>query len=227
MAVYACRPYFAPYAGFFALAGRAGTLLLLDSVQFPRGTTWLSRNRVKNARGALWLTCPCAKKGLGLQRIDAVRLVDDARWRRKAFASLRIAYADAPFFEDHLPLLQDAFSGRFERLLDLNLLVMTYLLEALGVGARVVRLSDLGVLGQGAALLAAACRALGEEEIIVHGGSGAGIDRPALAAAGLTVTPVWPRTPVYPQLWGEFLANLSALDLLLCCGPRAGRYIEG
>lgn len=227
MRVYAVRPYFAPYPGFFALAKQAGTLLLLDGVQFPRGTTWLSRNRLKNAQGTLWLTVPCAKKGLGLQAIDAVRINDDARWRRKSLKSLESAYVDAPFFADHLPLLQDAFSGRLERLVDLNLLVIEYLLETFDVAARLIRLSELGVEGQGAALIVAACRALGADGLVVHGGSGAGLDRPALEAAGIEVEAAWPKTPVYPQLWGEFLPNLSALDLLFCCGPRAGRYIEG
>jgi len=27
--------------------------------------------------------------------------------------------------------------------------------------------------------------------------------------------------PVYPQLWGDFLANLSTLDLVLNFGPKA------
>ncbi|HZE21534.1 MAG TPA: WbqC family protein, partial [Desulfobaccales bacterium] len=27
--------------------------------------------------------------------------------------------------------------------------------------------------------------------------------------------------PIYPQLWGDFLANLSVFDLVLNCGPKA------
>lgn len=35
----AARPYFAPYTGFFLLAGLCDVFVILDNVQFPQGTT--------------------------------------------------------------------------------------------------------------------------------------------------------------------------------------------
>jgi len=32
--------------------------------------------------------------------------------------------------------------------------------------------------------------------------------------------------PIYPQLWGDFIANLSVLDLILTCGPKSGGLIR-
>jgi hypothetical protein len=52
------QPYFAPYPGFLYKAHLADAIVILDAVQFPRGTTWISRNRFKNDRGQLWLTVP-------------------------------------------------------------------------------------------------------------------------------------------------------------------------
>ena len=39
------QPYFAPFPGFFRKAALSDILVLLDNVQFPRGTTWMTRNR--------------------------------------------------------------------------------------------------------------------------------------------------------------------------------------
>ena len=39
-------------------------------------------------------------------------------------------------------------------------------------------------------------------------------------ASGIKLDFVRFRPPVYPQLWGDFRYNLSALDLLLNCGPK-------
>jgi hypothetical protein len=41
------------------------------------------------------------------------------------------------------------------------------------------------------------------------------------AAAGISLEFFQPPSPVYPQLWGDFIPNLSAFDLLLNCGPKA------
>jgi len=68
------QPYFAPYPGFFYKAHLSDCLVILDDVQFPHKTTWISRNRFKNDQGTFWMTIPVLKKGLGLQKISQVRI---------------------------------------------------------------------------------------------------------------------------------------------------------
>ena len=79
MIISASQPYFFPYPGFFYKAYLSDMFIILDSVQFPRGTTWTTRNRFKNSQGTLWLTVPVKKKGLGLQSINEVRICHDDR----------------------------------------------------------------------------------------------------------------------------------------------------
>ncbi len=66
------QPYFFPFVSFFYKAYLSDNFVILDDVQFPRGTTWITRNRFKNSQGNLWMTVPVIKKGLGLQKINAV-----------------------------------------------------------------------------------------------------------------------------------------------------------
>lgn len=105
------QPYFCPYPGFFYRVLNSDVFVLLDTVQFPRGTTWTSRNRFKHDQGTLWLTVPVRKKGLGFQTIDAVRICRDRQWPRKHLASLRHAYAHAPFFREHYPFILPVYRG--------------------------------------------------------------------------------------------------------------------
>ena len=221
MIVSAYQPYFAPFAGFFAKALLSDALVLMDRVQFPRGTTWLTRNRFKNDQGTLWMTVPVWKKGLGLQRIDQVRICHEGLWAEKHLASLKTAYARAPFFEDHLPFFEELFLGKHEKILDMNLSVIRYLMTHLGIRTEVLLLSDLKIEAREPLLSLEVCRELKASEFLAQASAGKYMDTAAFQDAGIRVTFFNPRPPVYPQLWGAFLSNLSAFDLLFNCGPKA------
>lgn len=215
------QPYFSPFAGFFLKAHRSDVFILLDNVQFPRGTTWMSRNRFKNDQGTLWMTIPVCKKGLGLQAIDAVKICREGRWRTKYPASLAAAYANAPYYRDHVEFIQRMFSPGFERLVDLNLAIIDYLMEQLGVVTEVRRASELGVQQKGSALLVEICRRLGASTYLTRRCAAKYLDVNLFRTAGIRLRTFEPSCRVYPQLWGDFIADLSAFDLLFNCGPKA------
>ncbi len=221
------RPLFAPYHGFFRVAAEADALVLLDAVQFPQGTTWLTRNRFKGPGGELWLTVPVWKKGRGLQRIIDVEICDEGRWRHKHLASLRTAYAHAPFLHDHLPFLSSLYD-RTDRLASFNVALIVHLVQALRISTPVVRQSELDIEGRGVDLLIRIARRLGADEIVLPGGAENHVDARSLAEAGVALRTVRTRPVVYPQLWGPFLPDLSVLDMLICCGPvGASRLVRG
>ena len=226
MILAANTPYFGPYPGFFEKAARADVFVLLDTVQFPRGTTWISRNRLKGASGTLWITVPVWKKGLGLQRIEDVRICHEGPWAAKLLQSLAHAYHHAPFFEDHFGIWEQSVGTRYERLVDLNRALITYLVDALGIETRVLRLSDLGIEARGDALLIELCRRLGADTYLAQRAASSHLEAARFRDAGVDLCFFRPTSPIYPQLWGPFAGNLSAFDLLFNCGPRAGGYIR-
>jgi hypothetical protein len=222
--VSAYQPYFAPFCGFFSKAVRSDVLVLMDTVQFPLGSTWLTRNRFKNDQGTLWISVPVWKKGLGLQRICDVRICHERPWARKCLASLKTAYKKAPYFEDHLSFLEGVFSEPFERLIDLNVKIISYLMDHLAVSARLVLLSELGLEAREPELSVSVSKMLGASDFLAQTGAKKYLDRQLFDDAGVNLKFFNPRPPVYPQLWGDFIPNLSAFDLLFNCGPRS-RYI--
>ena len=225
MILSATQPYFAPYPGFFYKARLSDVFVILDEVQFPRGTTWISRNRFKNHQGTLWITIPVWKKGLGLQKINDVRIAYEGRWARKHLESLKTAYAHAPYFPEHLDLIRHLFLEDFERLADLNLAVIRYMFRYLGIDTKVVLLCDLGIEEKGDQRLVEICRRTGADRFLAQGGARKVLDGDLFQRSGITLDFFRPPTPVYPQLWGDFIPNLSALDLFFNCGPKASDII--
>lgn len=216
------QPYFSPYPGFFYKARLSDTFVILDAVQFPRGFTWLTRNRFKNHLGTLWMSIPVKRKGLGFQGIDRVHISPEGRWRRKHLASLETAYGNAPYSGDHQTFMERIFSGEFQKLIDLNLFIIRYLLEYFQCATELVLLSELGIDAKGDLLLIEICKALGASHFLTQHASKKYLDVDAIQDAGIFIDFMNPPKPVYPQLWGDFIPHLSALDLALNCGPKAG-----
>ena len=226
MILSAAQPYFAPYPGFFEKMLKSDVFVLLDTVQFPRGTTWMTRNRFKNDQGTLWIRIPVYRKGLGLQRIDRVRRLRDPRQIRKQLSGLEAAYRHAPFFTDHFGAVQTALESATGSLAELNTALIRYAARQLGVRSRVVRLSETGAGSKGTALLADLCCRFRADTFLAQSHARKYLETGPLAAEGVRLAFFRPRTCIYPQLWGDFIANLSIFDLLFCCGPKAGAMID-
>jgi hypothetical protein len=215
------QPIFLPWPGFFHKAFHCDHLVLLDEVQFPRGRTWLTSNRLKDEDGELWLTVPVWRTGRGLQRIDRVQIAEERGWRAKHLRGIRQNYAHAPWFADHWPAIEEIYGRGQRRLVDFNLDLIRWLWSLFDPPAALLRQSDLGVHGRATDLMIALCARLGADRLAVLPGVEQHLDAEALGRHGIALARLPYRPVVYPQLWGDFLYNLSALDLVLDCGPRA------
>ena len=221
MIISASRPYFAPFPGVFARIYRSDVFVVLDNVQFPRGTTWITRNRFKNDQGTMWMTVPVWKKGLGLQRINDVRICHESHLQAKHLKSLKQAYGQAPYFTEHLPFLNYIFSPSVERLLDLNLAIIRHLMLYTGIDTEIRQLSELKIKGRGQNLLIDICRYFKASAYLAPGPAANHLDLDLFEKAGIRLSFQKFKSRVYPQLWGHFVPNLSAFDLVFNCGPKA------
>lgn len=215
------QPYFAPYPGFFYKAQISDYFVILDDVQFPRKTTWITRNRFKNDQGTLWMTIPVRKKGLGLQKISDVRICHTGNWRKKHLRSIQSAYANAPFLLDHVGVMERVLSRRYDRILDLNLEIINYILHYLKIETRMVLMSELAVSGKGASLIIDICKSLGATQFSVQSSALAYYDTVQFEAEGIELVSFKKPEYIYPQMWGDFIANLSVLDMMFTCGAKA------
>ena len=162
------QPFFAPFSAFFAKAYLSDMMIVLDTVQFPQRTTWITRNRFKNDQGILWVAIPVWRKGLGLQNINEVTLYPEGNWRKKHIASLTKSYANAPYLKEHLGFMIEIFSNKFDKLIDLNMSILHYLKKHLMIPAPLALLSDLGIKGEGQELLIKICMKIGASDYLAQ-----------------------------------------------------------
>jgi len=221
------QPIFLPWPGLIYKALHADVLVFLDDVQFPRGRGWMTRNRLKSPQGELWLRVPVHRKGRGKPRIGEMELLDSGDWRRRHLESIEQHYANAPYLPDYLPRIRAIYERDYRLLVDLNLALIGLLRDGLGLGTTLLTQSELGVTGGKTELLADVCRAVGADRYVTLSPAKKYIEPEVFESAGIGLEFLHFRSPLYPQLWGWGIYNLSALDLLLNCGPRSLDIIRG
>ena len=70
-------------------------------------------------------------------------------------------------------------------------------------------------------MLVEICRRLGASVYLNEHAALKYLDRTLFKKNAVEVRLIKPPACVYPQLWGDFISNLSAFDLLFNCGPKA------
>ena len=70
------------------------------------------------------------------------------------------------------------------------------------------------------------CTSLRATQYLAQGAAAKYLDHQLFSDAHIQVRCVNPPRPVYPQLWGDFIANLSTLDLLFNCGQKSLEIIK-
>ena len=225
------QPQYIPWLGYFFKILHSDVFVLFDTVQYPRGKHFGSRNQIKTAQGPQWLTVPV------LGRSDLVSyaeiMIDGVQnWAQKHWRSIDLAYRKSPYFALYSARLQEIYMGRqWERLTDFNHAMLQFCLEALRIPTRVVRASALPVDKRDMetdAYILALLKAVGADSYISGQGEGSMryIRPDAFAERRIALLFYDFTMAAYPQLWGEFSADLSVLDVLFNCGDQARSILE-
>jgi hypothetical protein len=220
------QPGYLPWLGFFDQLRRADVFVYYDDVQYDKHG-WRNRNRIKTHAGPLWLTVPIRHSGLGPLRILDVEIDGRTPWARKHLASIRQAYAGAPFIRRYMPAIEEVLQQKWERLVDLDLACAELMAGWLGLARRVERSSMLGIGGTKSERLINICRHFGASEYVSGDAARDYLDVRLFNRHGITVT--WQQFvhPAYPQLHGDFIPYLSTLDAVLNCGEDARSLLGG
>lgn len=211
------QPGYLPWLGFFEQWYRCDLFVLYDDVQFEKGS-WRNRNRIKTASGIQWLTVPVLLKGRGLPSIRDVMINDAVGWRKKHINTLLQNYSGVSCFDHYRDVLFSILNRPWKYLIDLNLELLHWLGDQLGITTPVTLSSDLGISGHRVQRLIDIIQSLGGTRLY-EGSSGRNyINSSNFEKAGIEVHFQDYIHPRYPQRYGEFISHLSIVDLLFNCG---------
>ena len=212
------QPNFFPWLGYFDKLARADVFVMLDSVQLSRpGGSYTNRVKVLIGGRPAWITAPVVSGTEARKRIADVPIAENAVWRKKIMRTVAHNYGKAPYFEETMARLEPLIDNPSSLLAQYNLAAIRAFAEPLGIDiAKVVRSSELDVMGKATDLLVAITKAVGGGVYLCGGGAAGYQDDTKFAAAGLEVRYQNFRHPVYSQVrTQEFIPGLSIIDALM------------
>ncbi|HEX9409464.1 MAG TPA: WbqC family protein [Methylomirabilota bacterium] len=127
---------------------------------------WRNRNRIKTAKGPLWLSVPVLTHGQDLPTNRDARIDTRQSWARKHLQALRVNYAKAPAFSVVFDALEPALRRPWTHLVDVNRAVLETLCRLLGLERPILLSSELDIPGQKTERLIAICRSLGADRYL-------------------------------------------------------------
>jgi len=218
------QPNFLPWIGYFYKILKCERFVFLDNVQYTKNS-FINRNKIKTSQGELWLTVPVSFH-FG-QKIFEVKIDNSFDWRKKHLKTLELNYRKAPFFDEIYSLIEEVYyKDGWESISDLNIELILKICNYLNIEREFIRSSDLGVDGKATELLISIVKEL-NGKVYLSGFGGAKYQEERLfEEAGIKLVYYDFQHPIYNQLYGSFIPNLSIIDLLFNSGKLSADVIR-
>lgn len=216
------QPDHLPWLGFMNKVDQADLFVVLDCVQLSK-KVFQRRNRVIGPGDQpTWLTVPLLAHNHLESSLADIELNNAVPWQRRYWNVLYARYHDHPAWPEHQAYMDSLCARRFDRLTELNMDIIGYLLNVLRIDTPVVLASSLAPQGVGSALLLNICRKVGARTYLAGLLGHTYLDESLFRQSDITVRHHAFSHPVYPQHGREgFISHLSVIDLLFNCGKRS------
>lgn len=215
------QPNYIPWLGFFHKIAQSNVFVSLDVVQFTKNS-FQNRNKIKTANGEIWLTVPVLTKNKFGQITNEVEINNTVSWGRGHCRSIQQNYSKTPCFKFFIDFFETVYMDeKFTKLVDLNETIIKFINEILGIRTKFVKASSLGVQGQGTELLVEICKTIGADTYLSGSGGKKYLEELKFKDESIQLIYDNFQHPIYDQLFGPFLPNLSIIDLIFNHGPQS------
>ncbi len=232
----ALQPGYLPWLGFFDQIDRSDVFILYDDLPYAKDS-WRNRNRIRTPQGWCWLTVPVVNEGISRKTIREVEISEHGNWRRDHWKKIKNYYARAPYFQVYEEFFAKLYEKPWRYLVDLDLEIISYLIEVLGIKTRVLLSSQEGLereylqVREGGkdptGRVAFLCQRLQADRFLEGALGRTFMDPSRLEPLGITLEFHDYQHPRYRQVYRGFVPYLSVIDLLFNHGPESLDILTG
>ena len=218
------QPNYWPYPGLIGKIMRADRFVYVTKVQFEK-KSWQKRNRLRTKEGWTYIQVPTITSGKYTQNICDVRIDNQSNWAQKHLKTIELLYRKAPYYSRYIDEIRKIYSVLWERLSDLDIHIMNYILSEMGNETPVYYDRDYEFTGHKTEMLVNMCEKLDCDSYLSNLGSQAYVQISKFEERGKNHRYIDYTGCKYPQQFVGFEPGLSILDMMMNCGSERTREI--
>lgn len=217
------QPEYLPWLGFFKKMMNVELFVFLDDVQF-RKKGWQNRNRIRINDGTTLLSIPVHTHSY--PKINEVTIDNEKNWSMRHKKSILYNYARAPYFGEIKDFIESIFEKKFQYLVDLNTEIIKFIMNELEIKSKIVFSSELEISKKGSDRVLDICKAVDADHYITGTfWAESNLRVEEFKKSNIDVEFQKFQHPIYKQIHGEFIPEMSIIDLLFNEGRKEAKKI--
>lgn len=215
-----------PWKGYFDLINSVDEFILFDDMQYTR-RDWRNRNKIKTAKGLIWLTIPVQVKGKYYQKIKDTE-ISDMEWGRQHWKTITFNYNRARYFQDYKHIFEPLYLSCQEKYLSrINYLFIVNICKILGINTKISWSMDYNIVEGKTERLISLCKQAQATEYISGPAAKNYINEDLFKQENIKLSYIdYSNYPEYHQLYPPFEHGVSVIDLIFNEGENAKKYMK-
>ncbi len=212
------QPNYLPWIGFFDKMDKVDKFVLLDTAIHSK-SGFTNRNKIKTPQGPYTLTVPITAKEIP---INELTIDNKQNWKRHHWKLIESNYKKSKHWNDLKDGFAEIYEADWDKLVELNIALILHIKTLLSINTDIILESVLSEdFGTGNTRNVNIVKHLNGSMYL--SGTGAKVYNEENEFTDNNILLVYQQFnhPVYEQRWGKFITNLSIIDLLFHCGPKA------
>jgi len=215
---------FIPWRGYFNFIDDVDIFIYYDDIQFSKGS-WRNRNSIKTEKGLAWVTVPILHKSLD-QLICDTYIDYSENWIQKITGQLYNSYRHAPYYKVYADDFFTILNNKYKTISELNININNWIMEILGIKTKIRMSCEFNSVGIKTDRILDILHKVGADTYLSGPAAKNYLEEDKFAKCGIVLEYKTYDYPPYPQLWGDFVGEVTVLDLLFNAGPEARKYLK-
>lgn len=202
--------------------------VIYDEAQFSKGD-FHHRNKIRIFNGWKWLSVPVEKERIPIKEIKIQNETSPnkkACWSESHLKNIEDNYTGTPYYKKYESNINKIYMKNYEKLIDLNMDLITFLKNAFKINTKVIYSSELGSFSKASNGLLEIVRELGGDVYLSGQGGKNYLDVLLFEKKGIEIEFQNFVHPVYKQRYKGFFPNMSSIDVLLNEGKMPDKGVE-